>query len=206
MVTFSRSVRDSATAVLCLAAFVMAIAAFSKLREGPPAPGLTSTAVGDRGELLLVFIGSSTCGASEAPGFPEALATVQTALGERAAAFGLSFGTLGVAIDHSPRKGIAFLESMGDFDELIAGRGWINQGGVSFVWRHLPGESAIPQIVVLARNVSTQPASSHYLIGADHLVARIVGIEEFFRWASHDAPTPRLSDDFVQDLQAEWDS
>jgi hypothetical protein len=60
---------------------------------------------------------------------------------------------MGIATDRAPSVGIGLLELLGPFDEISAGRSWLNIGALKYVWSEHPGEASVPQVVVLQRTV-----------------------------------------------------
>ena len=149
-------------------------------------------------EVIMVFIGSSTCGASQVDWVPETLASVQRRLGERSEAAGMAFATVGVALDQNIENGLEFLDQMGRFDEISIGRSWLNQASLRFLLRELPSaETAIPQIVVVAQRIAVE--GNVILVEPEQLLARKIGLDEIRHWGEVDfalnLPVMRLQND-----------
>lgn len=113
------------------------------------------TLVRDGTELVLVAMMSSTCAGIQAPGFAEALETIRDHLRREAASAGHTFVTIGVATDWMLDDGVEVLRRFGPFDEILVGRGWMNSGIVKYIWTDFPGRAAVPQLVVVEREVMT---------------------------------------------------
>lgn len=73
-------------------------------------------------ELLAIFVASSTCGAAQYPGLKDALHRIRMRLSAEAEREQKRLVSVGVALDHDPWLGIAFLEDFGPFDEVLSGR------------------------------------------------------------------------------------
>jgi hypothetical protein len=127
-------------------------------------------------ETVLVFIASSTCGASQDKALPGEVRQLRETLRSEAENKGQQFSFVGVALDWSVAKGLEFLSPFGPFDEVTSGRNWMNSGAVSYIVRDIPGTPAIPQVVVLHRTVRFGP--SGLTVGNDSLVARLIGREQ----------------------------
>jgi hypothetical protein len=86
-----------------------------------------------------------------------------------------------VAIDGDPASGLAFLMSFGDFDELSTGSGWLNTASLMYVVRDLPGNRAIPQLILLERAVSMEGVGIASV--EDRLIGRKVGADAIVDFA-----------------------
>src|SRR5690348_2492434 len=105
-------------------------------------------------ELVAVFMAASTCGASHNPALPHILDSIRVRLRERAAREGEQLVVIGVSLDDDPATGIGFLSRFGKFDAVIAGGGWAGPGALDYMVRDLRGELAMPQLVLLSRDVT----------------------------------------------------
>lgn len=141
-------------------------------------------------ELAMVFIGSSRCAASNRESLPPAVERLKLLLRDRAAQSGRSFTTLGVARDWDVEAGLAHLRRFGRFDEVSAGRNWLNGGVLHYVWDDLPGQAATPQVVVVERRLVDRRTSeaADGVVQDERLVTRLVGWKEIERWARRGAP------------------
>ncbi|SHK85462.1 hypothetical protein [Rhodothermus profundi] len=75
----------------------------------------------ERQALLLVYIGSPTCGPSNDPALPALLAAMRRHLERVAVERGIAFRMVGVAISRDIRRGLQHLEKMGAFHEVAVG-------------------------------------------------------------------------------------
>lgn len=145
-------------------------------------------------ELAFVFIGSSTCRPSNHELLPASVEQAKLLLRERAVRSGRSFTTVGIARDWSVEAGLEHLRRFGRFDEVVAGRNWINIGLLRYVWEDVPGEASTPQVLVLDRRLVDRraPEAADGVLQDERLVVRLVGWDEIERWSRRNAPLPDL--------------
>lgn len=135
-------------------------------------------------ELVMVFIGASFCGAQRTPGFPQAVERAKVALAAQARSRGMQFRTHAVSLDWKTADALAFLAGFGAFDEISVGSNWLNDGAVRYIWRDLPGDPAVPQVLILQRTIDTGAAVS---VRDERLVRRIMGADPIATWAADGA-------------------
>lgn len=139
-------------------------------------------------EIAFVFIASSTCHGVQVDGFPAAIDTIRSFLEKRASDNNLGFTTEAVVLDWVIEQGMEFLTGYRTFDQVSIGRNWLNAGAIKYLWRDLPGEPTVPQVVVLRRSVAV--GDKAITIGVEDVIARKIGAEEIQQWASIGAPIP----------------
>ena len=145
-------------------------------------PNYSRGARSDSGpEVVFVFITSSTCGPSNEPGLQDSVVRLKLAVRDYAARLGYGFSAVGVAKDRDVDAGLEHLEGFGTFDEVTAGRGWLNGGILRFVYGDVPGPAATPQVLVVERYVEVD--GGERLIRTERLVGRRVGVTEIGRWS-----------------------
>jgi hypothetical protein len=132
-------------------------------------------------EIVAVFIGGSFCGGSRMPGLREAVERANRDLRARALVEGTRFASVGVALDWSVSDGAKFLAEFGPFDELVIGRNWLNTAVIKYVWRDIPGQAAVPQMVVVRRHVDSD--ASGIVVSNERLLTRKLGADEIIEWA-----------------------
>jgi hypothetical protein len=135
-------------------------------------------------EIVLVFIGASFCGAQRKPGFPAVVEQAKVALAGQARTRQVQFRAHAVSLDWKPAEAMAFLEHFGAFDEISIGSNWLNDGAVRYIWRDLPSEPAVPQIIVLQRHVETGGAVS---VRDERVLRRLLGTDQITRWVAEGA-------------------
>jgi hypothetical protein len=124
--------------------------------------------------LEAVFVGASTCEASRSSALPRAVRGALALLRDSAAAVGVQFASIGLALDWGPSEGIRWLGRVAHFDEVVAGRSWANLGAIDYLWRDSLGVPAMPQLIVATRTIlsdrtrvrATRPQAILRLIGA----------------------------------------
>jgi hypothetical protein len=133
-------------------------------------------------ELVVVFLVSSTCGASKIEGLPEALKRIREVLAVRSTHERKRFSMIGASLDEDPSAGLSFLRKYGPFDQVVAGGSWHGLGSVIWISRDMPGPFALPQLLVFEREVLT--SNGEIRVGPDRLLARRVGGDQILRLAS----------------------
>ena len=137
-------------------------------------------------EVVMVFVGNSTCRASKEKGFPDAFERAKVAAARRARAEGKQFRVIGVALDIDPEVGLAFLRRFGKFDELTLGGNWMNQDAVRYIWRDMPYRPSVPQVVLLEREIVK--GKTVVTVSPEREVRRLTGSDEIRRWGEAGAP------------------
>ena len=145
-----------------------------------------STKEGD--QLVLVYIGSSTCGWSNRPELSPMIRNLKSELSERAGAAGLGFAAVGVARDIRAADGLAHLEEFGPFDEVMAGNSWANTGIQEFVYGvgGMGGPGATPQVVLVSRRLDY--SAGHVSLVDGRVLLRRSGFGEISDWVDAGAP------------------
>ncbi len=145
-------------------------------------------------QLFLVYVGSSGCGWSNVEWLPAVVDSVKMVLRDRAANLGISFATLGVAVDWFPEDGVSHLKKMGAFDEIAAGYSWMNSSALRYLWSDMPGETGTPQLALLYRDLRV-PGRGWGEGGVgrqrESLLNRAVGAFEIRQWLRNGVPVRR---------------
>jgi hypothetical protein len=130
-------------------------------------------------ELVLVYLGSSGCAASNAAFLPAAVAQLQKRLAMEASKHGMVFTSIGVAKDASVHAGLDHLDRTASFDEIAVGGSWRNVAIQRYVFGKVPGRPATPQLVLLERRVSGATARVEDV----DVLLRKVGSTTIRRWS-----------------------
>ena len=145
-------------------------------------PGsVSATGTGD--EIVLVYLGSSSCGWSNLPEVSRAVRDAKLLVSEHAQNAGMRFSALGISLDMDAARGWAHLRKAGLFDEVAAGMGWANSGAHKYVFGPLAGPASTPQLLVVQRSLSDGPGGSPKA-ESDRVLARHVGSSAIVRWVS----------------------
>ena len=144
-------------------------------------------------QLALVFIGSSKCAFSTNPELPRMIESAKSSVREAAMEAGRSFTALGIAKDWDVGAGVAHLATIGTFDEIMAGRSWMNEGVLKYVWQALPGKPSTPQVLVVERMVAVPlAAGDRFKVSNESVITRKVGLGEIEQWVEMGTPLPAL--------------
>ena len=148
-------------------------------------------------EWLLVFIGMANLPENASPQLGRAIRRAKAQLADRARAAGARFAAIGVSLDPEVRAGLAYLlegrnpyhpHDFGSWDEVHAGRGWLNTLAVSYIWRDrradIPG---VPQLLLIERTIDTE-SIGRIVLGADSVVQRLVGARAIIEWVNDGLP------------------
>jgi hypothetical protein len=137
-------------------------------------------------DVILVFVGATFCGALDHEAMPAVIDEAKVRLRERALDTDRRFVAKGVALDWSVSEGLGFLRQFGEFDEVLAGRNWLNTGAARYMWTDIPGPAAVPQLLVLLRSAEVSAQGIEF--GEERLLLRKLGVEEILEWADLDFP------------------
>lgn len=144
-----------------------------------------------RVELVLVYLGSTTCAQSNDERVGNAVEDVLERLEEWASTRGMGFSSIGVAAAATPLDGYKHLAKIADFSEVSAGAAWTN---AAFLWLsavHPDVELATPQVLLLARIWASK---GELLLPTDSLrqmvLVRKLGVTPIVNWAQSDSLLP----------------
>jgi hypothetical protein len=149
--------------------------------------------VGD--QLVMVYLGSSTCGWSNAPGLPEAVEAAKLRLAAHALESDLSFKAMGVALEWSVSQGMKHLGRFGRFDEVAAGYSWGNDFALTHLWTDPSEVPSTPQILVYHRRVMaplSEGDEMRYRESDRRLLLTLRGLDEITGWAKGGTPLPPI--------------
>ena len=136
-------------------------------------------------ELVLVYFGSASCVWCSNPDLPGIIDSVKSAVRAHAAAHGMSFTALGVALDWDAKEGMAHLDKIGRFDDIATGRSIYGLGARTY--KHLL--DGTPQVSVLKRTPSTlsDGAPTHF---EEKELIRQTSVYGIATWVRRGAPIP----------------
>ena len=148
-------------------------------RSAPHAPAT-------RHELVAVYIGS--IGIDSVSGMREIVPAMKVSLAGVATANGRAFVSKGVSIEPLVADGFRDLQWLGGFDEMSVGGNWTNTSVVQYLMRSPAGTRAIPQVIVLERDVTT--SDRDITVTPEREVARLVGVAGIANWVKRGTPLP----------------
>jgi len=152
----------------------------SRLPSAPAAAADSRLRPGVEHQTLAFLVISSHCAAARSPQLVPTLAATRARLSREARAHGRTLRFIAVSVDDDLGSGLRFLARLGDFHEVSVGGNWLNTQVASLVWRDPRAEPAVPQWVVVERDVTIAPR--RIVVGAERVVARIVGMDEMQRF------------------------
>ena len=145
--------------------------------------------------LIFIYIGSSECACSNQEELPQKIDRLKILTQTRASENDQVLVTIGIAKDWKTREGLKHLSKFGEFDEIMTGRSWVNEGIMKYIWEGSEGEPATPHIVLMERFLAVPSSErSNYEIHDERLVVRKVGIGAIQQWLDLEAPLPSPAD------------
>ncbi|MEO7042213.1 MAG: hypothetical protein ABI035_08135 [Gemmatimonadaceae bacterium] len=97
-----------------------------------------------------------------------------------ASAHRMRFVRIGASVDKSATAGRTYLESLGAFDAISVGGGWLNPVAVTYMMRDNAANPTLPQIVVITRKIDLDSGSP--IVSPDTLLGRLIGMEGMLQW------------------------
>lgn len=143
-------------------------------------------------EVALVYLGAASCAWSNVDGLPDAVRGIRDEWYAIARKAGSGFATVGVARDVVVDEGMKHLAKYGPFDEVVAGRGWLNVGFFKYVFGDMPGPAATPQVLIVERTVNR--IAGQTWISDERVLRRFVGADEISRWDQGEPASAGLSE------------
>ncbi|MYC99293.1 MAG: hypothetical protein F4X13_08495 [Gammaproteobacteria bacterium] len=143
-------------------------------------------ATGAEDEIVLVYLGSSSCGWSNLPEVSRAVRDAKILVAGHARDAGMRFSALGVALDADALRGWAHLRKAGLFDEVAAGMGWANSGADKYVFGALAGPASTPQLLVVQRSLGTGPGGRPKA-ESERVLVRKTGSNAILSWVARGA-------------------
>lgn len=151
-----------------------------------PRPRTDSLAFGPSVERLIVFIGSSACLSSTRDSLRSDLRVLGTKVLVKQPRAAPRMILIGVSVDYDVKAGTQYLNSLYPFQEIVAGRGFLNSASSLFILGQVSPALSVPQIVVLDRMI--QVDSSSISVQQAKLVRRVIGADSIHAWVSKGAP------------------
>lgn len=137
-------------------------------------------------EIVLVYLGSASCGWSNLPEVTRAVREAKILVAGNARDSGMRFSALGIALDVDASRGWSHLRKAGLFDEIAAGKGWANSGADKYVFGTLAGPASTPQLLVVQRSLSTGPGGRPNE-ESERILVRKTGSNAILSWVSEGA-------------------
>ena len=133
-----------------------------------------------RTELVLIFLGGTSCGSCRDPALKVVLAEVRARLSRLITGTRIGFKSIGVAIDWEVDQGVTYLTDQGTWDELSVGSNFRNSLFNEHCWV-VPGtRAAIPQLILLERKY--RMGSTRIEVLGKRYLARVIGVGAIANW------------------------
>ena len=139
-------------------------------------------------QVVAIYIGAVDCQPCVWPDFKAALRRMWPLLAHQAQQAKTLFATLGVAISEDVDSGLAMLQPLTQCDELSIGGSWVNHVAAQYIWADSTGIPAIPQVLVITREVNTTSTKSQWSVSPYRVVFREVGAAPLRHWIADGAP------------------
>ena len=136
-------------------------------------------------EIVAIYIGSTTCGPCMFPEVKAAVRKMKILVADQAKQQGAAFAAVVAANDWEVAKATAFVEPLGEFDQVVLGGNWTNLAIERYVWLDPEGVPAMPQILILERTITTGTRMS---FSEPKVLRRITGGTEIPAWVERGAP------------------
>jgi hypothetical protein len=142
-------------------------------------------------ELVAIYIGSTDCGPCQFPEVKGAIRAMKPLLAAQAKQRRMAISVIGAAQDWDLKRGAAFLEPLGAFDQIVIGGNWTNIAIEQFVLRDTLTEMLMPQVIVLERTVEL---GKRITVSEPRVLRRIAGSTEIPAWVAAGAPIAAVED------------
>lgn len=147
-----------------------------------------------KSEINLIYIGSSRCVFSNSEILYRTVDSIKSKLRNLSTLHGIGFSSIGIAADWNPMVGINHLKNFGNFDEIISGNFWYNNGIIKYVGER-GNEASTPQIILTFRTYTEQ---IKFDIVEEKKILSLNGEYQIVEWFNKGAQLP---DKFIQELQ-----
>ena len=142
-------------------------------------------------QLVLVYVGSSRCGPSNASDLPSMVERISNQLRSVALADSIGFVRIGVAREVSARSGLMHLAKFNGFDEVSAGQGTLNATAEKYLSGDHRGDAATPQLIVIDRAIGGVFGGVDIDAVRERVLIRKVGLIEISNWLELGVPLPK---------------
>jgi hypothetical protein len=142
-------------------------------------------------ELVLVYIGSASCGPCNDPEYNALLSQFKRTVSELAHAERRKLRLIGVSDDWDVDAGLQFLRERGPWDEVVAGNNIYNSAVIEHVWNVESSHTGIPQVILFERRITYD--GNRLVTGPKQYLLRLVGKAALAKWladANYDPEQP----------------
>lgn len=140
-------------------------------------------------QLVAVILGAQHCGPCNVDTFKSSVQSLGALLRHQAAARSATLHLVAAALDWDVAVGLAYLQELGEFDEVAAGGSWTSSAAVRYIWHAPSAPPSIPQVLVFERTVSM--VDGRLAFDEERELARLVGAAEIQHWIAKGASLPK---------------
>lgn len=148
----------------------------------------------NKSDLVLIYIGCSTCAAANHEQLPSAIKKLKINLDNFASNNDLEFHSIGVSKEVNPTQELKYLSKFGSFSEISIGKNWSNSIILKYIWDDFGGRPVVPQIIVTKRDyeeISSSSNSTFYRgIANEKILLTRYGPNGIINWLNIGAPLP----------------
>lgn len=145
-------------------------------------------------ELVLIYIGCSTCAAANHQQLPSAIKKLKLKLDNYASENDLVFHSIGVSKEVNLTQELEYLSKFGSFSEISIGKNWSNNIILKYIWDDFGGRAVVPQIIVTKRDyqriTSATNGTFYRGIADEKILLTKYGPNSIINWLNLDAPLP----------------
>lgn len=137
--------------------------------------------------LVVYFLYSADCGFCKMPTTVAAIRRLRAGVRANARKAGFASATVvAVSPDVERAKSLAYLDRIGaeNLDEVSIGGGWLNEHIARLVWRDTTVAAAVPQLLIVTREVGGTMTPFRLSVGADSVLAVVSNQPDILRWDS----------------------
>ena len=158
--------------------------------DAPDSVQLSAMGIRPGRQLVVYVLVGARCGHCQRADTKAAIRTIRERVQQSSSASFRSAAVVGVAIDADLQEGLDYIQSVGleRFDEISVGNAWLNEHLVRLVWRERSAEPAVPQAVLVSRDMTARYRPFSVTYGSDSVMSVVSGRVALLEWVKAGAP------------------
>lgn len=138
-------------------------------------------------QLVVYVLVGSHCGYCEMADTKEAIRAIKLLVRASSSGAFQSTTVVAVGVDSDLSEGLQYVSTIGlqHFDEISIGNAWLNDQLVRLVWRDSVATAAVPQVVLISRQMTAKPLPLVVHFGSDSVLRVVTGHKALLKWV-HD--------------------
>lgn len=132
-------------------------------------------------EIVLIYIGSSDCFASNIESLPISFNIIEDNLDIEVNSLGIQIHTIGISKGTNLLDELFHLANFSSFDEILIGNSWSNTGVLKYIYNDFQGPAITPQVVISFRkyrSISNNFEKYYRSIEYELVIERLIGNQE----------------------------